>query len=318
MAGAAALLLAGCAGAGSQLDERASAVVYGQDDRRELFTVADPEERQRIAGGVVAIVPKSALRDTPDGVGVDVPTWGQAAGLCAGEPFADQPAAALCTGVLVDWDLVLTAGHCVRVLPLDELVVVFDYAYGVPGVLGPLSETVEVAAVVDEALDGAGTAPRRDYAWLRLARTVTPARRPVAVPAGWPASLLGQPILAVGTGGGAPFKVDDGGIVRDERASSRDYFIADTDTSRGSSGSAAFDEGGVLIGILARGADDLTLTDAGCFETRHEDGREADEECVFRSIRAARSGVIRALFRLTWAPSERSDGVCLVSERSDG
>src|SRR6266850_2085585 len=90
------------------------------------------------------------------------PSWGDAKGLCPGERFSVQPAAAFCSGVLVDWDLVLTAGHCARVYALGDFVVAFDYFYQAPGELAlvDLREPVELVA---EALDPAGTEPRLDY-----------------------------------------------------------------------------------------------------------------------------------------------------------
>jgi hypothetical protein len=76
--------------------------------------------------------------------------------------------------------------------------------------------------------------------------------------------------VAINAGGGVPFKFDSGGRVRDLRPGQDDYFVADTDTSEGSSGGPAFNEDFALVGTLARGAPDFIQTRAGCFTTDRE------------------------------------------------
>ena len=48
-------------------------------------------------------------------------------GLCPDENFAKLPALATCSGVLIDSDKILTAGHCIREGQEDDFLVVFDY-----------------------------------------------------------------------------------------------------------------------------------------------------------------------------------------------
>jgi hypothetical protein len=233
---------------------------------------------------MAALVPNGALAPSGDGLSPDDATLGQAAGLCPGERFADQPAAAFCSAVLVDWDLVLTAGHCVRVLGLDGFAVVFGYAYAAPGALS-LAGAPDVrrpVEIVSEALDPAGASPRLDYAWLRLDRPVAFPRHPAPVHVRPPALAAGDPILFIGSDSGVPMKVDDGGEVRDPRATASDYFVADTDTSGGASGGGAFDDGLALTGILARGGPDYVTTAAGCQATvQAPDGSSANEQLTY-------------------------------------
>ena len=85
----------------------------------------------------------------------------------AGEPFADEDAAAFCSGVLVDWDLVLTAGHCVHLLALQDFWVVFRLRLRFPGhIAASDTDLATPIAVVSEALDPEGVEPRLDYAWI--------------------------------------------------------------------------------------------------------------------------------------------------------
>ena len=103
-----AALGSACVAGPTPVTTREGAIVYGTDDRVELFEVPDPQAQAVIAGAAVALVPNDVIHST-DGVLARATTWGDADQLCDGEPFAGQPSAAFCSGVLVDWDLVLPA-----------------------------------------------------------------------------------------------------------------------------------------------------------------------------------------------------------------
>jgi hypothetical protein len=259
------------------------AIVHGQDDRREYFEIADAETRARMAQSLVAIVPRSSVRLVDGTVNFDVPTWGEVDGLCSGEPFADQPAGAFCSGVLVDWDLILTAGHCVRLFAPEDMVAVRGYYYESPGQLGASASDVrDVEGVVVEALDPPNAELRLDFAWLRLGRPVELPWQPAPVYTRPPPLKVGDSIVSIGTGGGVPMKADAGGRVRDVRENTLDFFLADTDTSHGSSGGAAFDESLAVLGVLARGGTDLFSTDDGCNASiRQPDGAPTEEQFTY-------------------------------------
>jgi hypothetical protein len=252
----------GCAGEADPSERAARAIVYGADDRREYFELASPGERATMAASMVALIPAASIRRAPQGIVAEAPSWGDRDGLCPGERFAEQPAAAFCSGVLVDWDLVLTAGHCVRVLAPQDLRVVFGYYYVAPGRLAATeADVMEVSAIASEALDPASAEPRLDYAWLRLRRPVSPPLAPAPVHVRAPALTPGDPVVSIGAGGGVPMKADAGGRVRGLRAPWLDYFLADTDTSGGSSGGGGFDQQLSLLGILVRGGADASVND---------------------------------------------------------
>jgi hypothetical protein len=80
---------------------------------------------------------------------LDAPSLAEANDLCEGEPFADQPSAAVCSGLLVDADLVLTAGHCARMLPCAEMRIVTGFFYREDGELArPSDDDVHECAEV--------------------------------------------------------------------------------------------------------------------------------------------------------------------------
>ena len=153
--------------------------MYGEDNRRELFELTDAGQKDLLARSIVALVPRGWM------IGGDaldrsrVPRASKAIGLCEEERLADQPAAAFCSGVLVDWDLALTAGHCLRVHDRRDFVVLFGYAMVAPGALNPGMESRNVVAILDEALGDDGVL--RDHAWLKLDCPVGPPLRPVPV-----------------------------------------------------------------------------------------------------------------------------------------
>jgi hypothetical protein len=201
-----------------------------------------------------------------------VPTWGELNQLCPDQPFVDQPSAAFCSGVLVDWDLVLTSGHCVDLLPLRNLRVVFNYFFSNPGELALTRGDIYTVEKVILARDDQSAAQEQlDYGWLRLSEPVRLPHVPAAVRTRTPELALGDGIVAINAGGGVPFKLDSGGRVRDLREGLDDYFVADTDTSEGSSGGPAFNEDFALVGTLARGAPDFVRTSAGCAATDSEE-----------------------------------------------
>lgn len=270
-----ALLGCGAEGAGASaglgLGSLEQAFINGDDDRLEYFELDDPAAQVLMEQSVVALVPDLLVRPLARGNLELVSTWGENHGLCAGEPFGDQPAAAFCTGVLVDWDLVLTSGHCVDVFPLSRFRAVFGFYFREPGELALTSDDVYGVAQVLLARDE--TTPdneRLDYAWLRLAEPVSSPHSPVGVRARSLDLADGDAIIAINAGGGVPFKHDGGGRIRDRRGDVNDYFVADTDTSEGSSGGPAFDEQLKLVGTLARGAPDYVATEEGCVRTDRE------------------------------------------------
>jgi hypothetical protein len=279
---AATALGSSCADRSDTLSRREGEIVYGQDDRLDYFQLTDPQSQTLMSGAMVALVANDVLSSTAGDL-ARAPTWGATADLCPGEPFADQPAAVFCSGVLVDWDLVLTADHCTRLYNVNDFKIVFGYYETAPGQLAFNSDDVfSISEIVDEELDPEGSQPRLDYAWLRLEKPVRLPRQPVMVSVANPALEVGAPVISVSTPGGIPVKWDAGGQAQDVRADWLDYFVTDSDNSAGSSGGGGFDERGTLLGITARGGMDFVQTTSGCNTTvRVPDGSDGQEQFTY-------------------------------------
>jgi hypothetical protein len=274
------LAAAACDGPPGEGAERIrQAIVYGADDRLEHFQISDPDARARVGRSVVALVRKSIIRRTLEGLTLNAPTWTEQDDLCEGEPFGDQTAAAFCSGILVDWDLVLTAGHCTRSLVPSAFAAVFGYYFAAPGKLGiGDDDIIDVARVVTATESEPDRRPRLDHAWLRLARPARPPLEPAPIRMALAGLRAGAPILFAGTSGGVPLKADRGATVANLGEPWGDYFVANTDSAQGSSGGGAFDADLALIGALERGGADFVRTEKGCWTTsRHADDRPQEE-----------------------------------------
>jgi hypothetical protein len=288
-------LALGCSAApngSASLGQNSQGFVNGSDDRLEYFELGEASQRAALEQFSVALMSAGAAERVVRGEAAELDTWAEVNGLCPGEPFADQPSAAVCSGVLLDWNLVLTSGHCVTILPFEDLRVVFGYYYTDTGELAVGAEDVyRVARVLASRRDPADSegGERLDFAWLELDRDVSAERRPAPAFVNGPAANVGASVISIGAGGGVPLKWDAGGHVQRTRPEVDDYFVADTDTSEGSSGGGIFDENLTLLGSLARGAVDFSISEAGCYVTATEsDPAEAREQFthVHRAVQA--------------------------------
>ena len=180
--------------------------------------------------------------------------------LCSGERFEEQPAAATCSGVLIDKDLLITAGHCIET---DR---------GMQDVLVRLRLRLRRGGQARRGererclwLPSPGVAHvHRDEDRLRHHTARSRALGP--------RSISGSPW---GHGGDhsrrchglhqrAPAQGRSRGRGAGARSSQYDFFALNSDTFEGSSGSAILDENYQLAGVLVRGGNDYQKTSSGC------------------------------------------------------
>ena len=229
-------------------------IVYGNDDRTDVYAHSDEHLRQRTRDSIVALIPSSRL-DTrnPRDVGIYSASLGQRFQLCSDQRFVDQPAAAECSATLIDRDLVLTAGHCVPSLSeCQRFRYVFNYLYEAENELATIDAEQDVYSCAELVISL--YTPSLDFAVVKLDRPVSEIHKPAPVAS--PQLEENQPLVIIGFGSGIPAKIDDGGRVLDPRSHSRDWFGANFDSFGGNSGSGVFDTHGNVVGILVRGERD--------------------------------------------------------------
>jgi len=310
-----ALSCAGVEGEGIQTATERAAVVYGSDDRHDVYAEPNAELRALARAAAVALIKPEQLRfSNATNVEVGAAPLGAWDRYCADTPFLEQPTAARCGAVLIDDDLVLTAGHCLDdVAQCSDYFYVFDYLYAAPGELGPLarSELFGCRRVAARETSAPDASEQIDFAVLQLDRLAGPVRAPASIAALVPL-VSGEPLRVIGFPSGLPAKLDSGARVGDPRAADLDFFTATSDTFSGSSGSGIYAASGALVGVLARGTADF-VDEGQCRSLRRiGDASPSPGEAATYAARA-----IEALCRDGW-PSERlcgirpscGDGVC--------
>jgi V8-like Glu-specific endopeptidase len=246
--------------ADDKLGEAESPVVYGTDNRTDVYAHADATLRALAQQATVALMnPSDFNASNPNNVTFNGPTLQQAQNLCSSQRFLSDPTPAFCSGTLIDDDLVLTAGHCITsASACSSTRFVFKF-------YRPSATTLETVTTADifscqsivVRQQAVVNGRNLDYAIVRIDRPATPRFSPAPIRAATGPLAAGQNVTVIGSGSGIPFKIDSGGSVRDPRAGTLDYFVASTDTFGGNSGSGVYEMSGYTVaGILVRGETD--------------------------------------------------------------
>jgi V8-like Glu-specific endopeptidase len=257
------VVVAGCGGPGAEFDEGPTqgaadkAVVYGRDNRTDVYAHSDATMRARAQDSTVALMTAEDIEVSSAGAvklkGTDLAA---SHNLCAGERFGTDPTAAFCTGTLIDDDVVLTAGHCIpSARECENTRFVFRY-YRTSATELQTVTSADVFACSNIIVRQQRDTPQgpQDFALIRLTRKATPRFKPAPVRLERAPLVVGQAVGVIGSGSGVPFKIDTGGRVRQPGAGVS--FVATTDTFGGNSGSGVYDEAGSVVGILVEGDTD--------------------------------------------------------------
>lgn len=249
------------------------AVVYGEDDRQDLYEARQPFVRLARENAIALIAPDQLEPEGDGSYAILAPTYAEVQSLCPGERFSGQVAAANCSGVLVAPDIVATASHCLAASEdgspdCSRSRYVRGYALTEAGAapLVPAAEVFDCAGVLGKVRAPAGASCHYDVALVRLAReaptTQSIVLRNQAVEAE-------DPVVVIGFPAGLPVKIDEGARVVDAREATGDSFTLSSDTFAVSSGSGVFDRSGKLVGLFTRGRPDYETAD-GCQRVRRE------------------------------------------------
>lgn len=262
-------------------------VIYGDDDRIDVYQETDPD-RLDWAASTVGLVSASELSDNGNGtyslLTDNFTVRGYTA--CDGEPFADQPLAPFCSGFLAGEDIIVTAGHCMDNFRLGTTRYIFGFQ-----MLDADSPVTVLNA--DQVYSGIEIIGRRyegdfDYTVVRLDRVVTapgavplPIRRTGTVPVGTAVGVIGHPT-------GLPMKLSFGANTLVKSNGNEGYFMANLDTYGGNSGSPVFNaSNGIVEGVLVRGEPDYNIV-GGCFESNRipdsSPGEDISKSTTFESL----------------------------------
>jgi len=234
-----------------------SKVIYGDDDRLDLYQVQDPLMKS-LAGSTVALMKASTLTTDGDTTQIEDRPIGPEYGLCRDEPFYDQNSAAFCSGFLVAPDTIVTAGHCVSSQQACENTkFVFGFEINSLGQKATMVSTSDVYSC-KTLIHSVASSFGEDFAVIKLTRNVSN-HQPLSLSP--QTAEPGAGLTVIGHPSGLPVKVAGGAEVRSVRD---EYLIANLDTYGGNSGSAVFNTAtGAVEGILVRGAQDYVYEN-GC------------------------------------------------------
>ncbi len=240
-------------------------VIYGNDDRTEIFDVSDAQMLD-VAQATCLVVDASELTNNGnDTYALATSPWTTQGGttLCSDERFRGQLRAGFCTGFLIGADLLATAGHCVAAADCGSTAFVFGFQQ-----ITPTTPPVTVISANNvyfcNTVVNRVQAGDRDHCVLQLDREVVnrdplPIRRTGVV-------SNSDPLFVVGHGIVIPMKVAGGAEVKNANGAT-EWFQANLDTYGGNSGSPVFGvNSGVVEGILVRGAPDF-VNDSGCIRS---------------------------------------------------
>lgn len=290
----------GCSASEDLVGAVEAPVVYGEDDRVEVFDHPSADLRDIAKNSIVALIPRFRLEPSGRSYKLVSKPLSEVKNLCPGERFADQPTAAVCSAVLIAPDLVLTAGHCMESqAACDSYSYVFNYNMSSARSLTSIvqDDIYSCARLVVRQQTHGQRAP--DFAIIQLDRPVVSPRRPIEVRSGSAALDERESLAMIGFGSGLPSKIDSGGTVADPRAGDVDFFIANTDAFAGHSGSATLDSENRLAGILVAGREPDYVTDqkSECQRVNTFDDNEAGEAVAYVTT------AVEALCESGW-PSE--------------
>lgn len=238
-------------------------VVYGNDDRKNVYEVDDPVWLQN-ADSTVALFRPSRLETQGPVTKLLTMPFGTGMNLCPNEPFYNEEYGAACSGFLIAPNLIASAGHCLATQgACDQTRVVFGFSVKADGHLPktvPTSDVYTCKKLIHSIVNNDG----EDFAIAELDRPVV-GHSPVQLRLqGAPSP--GDPLVVMGHPSGLPLKISDNARVRELQDQ---YLTSNLDTFGGNSGSPVFNaQTGEVEGILVRGESDYIFQN-GCRATNN-------------------------------------------------
>ncbi len=236
-------------------------VIYGSDNRTEVVDSGDNLMREK-ARSTAGMILSSNLSLQSDGTYKVLGKTLVDRGWCSSERFSNQLTSPVCTGWLAAPDVIVTAGHCVsKTSDCKNYKWIFDYSLASntdTTTTLPKSNVYSCKSIIASVNSSTS---KNDYAVIRLDRPVAN-RLPLEYRKSGKIANTASLVL-IGHPKGLPLKIAPGAVVRSNSATN--YFVTNTDSYGGNSGSPVFDSAtGIVEGILVRGETDSVTTSAGC------------------------------------------------------
>lgn len=243
-------------------------VIYGNDDRFDVYESSDSLMRE-LSRSTAAQILNNNISLQGNTYIVKSKTLADE-GICKTERFADQMAAANCSGFLVSPDTIVTAGHCISsVKDCQNHAWVFDFANINSEKTSFSFNSNQVFHCTKIIAREKNSTTMSDYAVIKLDRPV-PGRAPLKFRTN--GKIANDAVLTViGHPTGLPLKITAAADMRDN--SNPVFFRTNADTYGGNSGSAVVDSRtGLVEGILVRGDQDyMPSANGACSVSVHRD-----------------------------------------------
>ncbi len=260
--------------------------IYGSDDRKEFYQIRS-ERLRTLARKSVALVSEDYIpSDKSRMKRFRGDKYGEYSHLCPDQKYILQPTIAFCSGVLIGFKHVLTAGHCISESGCQGTHLVLDF------MVNSSSEQSEIAVSSDNIYSCAKVIQRKvtrsmDFAILELDRPVRDREKVLVGPQ--PESV--DSLITIGYPQGIPMKVALNGSVRSEAGN---YIVANLDVLSGNSGSPVYNASLELVGILIGGEKDYTFDRSlACYRERQcENGKCAGERVLKISAISTQMGAL--------------------------
>lgn len=233
-------------------------VVYGQDDRKDMFQVYNALHLKlaRSTAGMIRMDKFAKTRNANIYDLINLKTLERSANLCTSEKFGQQLLAPTCSGFLVGPDTLVTAGHCYNSFDTPANVCknfawAFNYEIDKNGINPAKGLSID-SIYLCKGVVAAHTDGNYDFAVIKLDRKVV-GREPLKFrTAGKVADQT--PLVVIGHPNGLPKKVATGRLTFNSEPT---RFSTTLDTFHGNSGAAVFDANtGLVEGILIMGKND--------------------------------------------------------------
>ena len=252
-------------------------VIYGIDDRKDLYEV-DSSLIKKLSQSVAVKIDNSNLIENTDGFDLVDHSLEQSYGsMCKEEKYLNQSNAGDCSGFLLDETTIVTAGHCIE---KDSECLDHKWVFGFAMDSADkkhFSFSREAVYQCEKIIARTYTDDGLDFAVIKLNRAVVKrdalsVRHEGKISSDSKLVVLGYPF-------GLPLKVTANAKVRNN--SNEDFFIINSDTFRGNSGSPVINlDTGVVEGIIVRGDSDFKSSETQpCYgaNVNSEDGGRGED-----------------------------------------